>query len=246
MPRIRTIQPTFAKSPSMGRVSREARLLFILLWLEADDAGRLRADPFELAGRLYPHDDDAVELILVWLDQLEGEGCIERYIVKGEALLRIVRWRQYQKVDHPTPSRLPLSPAEWAAREAREASRISREIRAAGDKPLDGQENSSWAEKTREDFFEGAEPAADLTPESEGAVLHDLARVQRNAEAADSFTAALRSIELRGRRLGLWSTLHTENAPKEGARKDGAAPTGSAAVPSMDELFPKEARKAQP
>ncbi len=40
MPRIRTIQPNFAQSPSMSRVSHEARLLFVLLWTLVDDAGR--------------------------------------------------------------------------------------------------------------------------------------------------------------------------------------------------------------
>ena len=43
MGRIRTIKPEFPQSESMGRVSRDARLTFILLWTMADDAGRLRS-----------------------------------------------------------------------------------------------------------------------------------------------------------------------------------------------------------
>ena len=39
MPRARTIKPQFLRSNSMSRVSREARLTFIHLWLVADDAG---------------------------------------------------------------------------------------------------------------------------------------------------------------------------------------------------------------
>ena len=44
MPRIRTLQRHFARSPASSRISREARLFFILLWTEADDCGRLRLD----------------------------------------------------------------------------------------------------------------------------------------------------------------------------------------------------------
>jgi hypothetical protein len=49
--RIRTIKPEFPQSESMDRVSREARLLFVLLWTVADDAGRLRTAPRLLAGQ---------------------------------------------------------------------------------------------------------------------------------------------------------------------------------------------------
>lgn len=42
MGRIRTIKPEFPHSESMGRVSRDARLTFILLWTLSDDLGRLR------------------------------------------------------------------------------------------------------------------------------------------------------------------------------------------------------------
>ena len=51
MSRIRTIQPHFPRSTSMTRVSRDARLLFVQLWLAADDAGRLRAAPLALAAQ---------------------------------------------------------------------------------------------------------------------------------------------------------------------------------------------------
>ena len=44
MSRIRTIDPHFPQTASLSRVSREARLFFILLWTFADDAGRLRLD----------------------------------------------------------------------------------------------------------------------------------------------------------------------------------------------------------
>jgi hypothetical protein len=120
MARIRTIQPDFPMSGSMTRVSREARLLFIQLWTLADDAGRLRAEPLMLAEEFYPSDTDAPMLLVTWLDALEHEGCIERYRSSDEEYLRIVRWRRYQKVDHPRLSRLPAAASQAAIREIRD------------------------------------------------------------------------------------------------------------------------------
>jgi len=111
----------------MGRVSREARLLFIQLWTIADDAGRLRAAPRLLGGLLYPFDDDALGLVSGWLDELEREKCILRYEHDGTHYLEIVKWRDHQKIDKPTPSRLPAPP--------REPSRAFANIREPSAKP---------------------------------------------------------------------------------------------------------------
>src|SRR5471032_930266 len=102
MARIRAIQPDFARSPSMGRVSREARLLFVLLWTVVDDAGRLEAHIADLAAMLYPKDFDAERYLLGWLDELEDEGCIECYAVDDVDYLRVVRRRKHQRICHAT------------------------------------------------------------------------------------------------------------------------------------------------
>lgn len=107
MARIRTIKPEFPHSESMGRVSRESRLCFILLWTIADDAGRLRGNSRMLASLLYPYDDDAKNKIDGWLDQLSSEGCIARYEVDGTSYLQILKWTDHQKIDKPSPSKLP-------------------------------------------------------------------------------------------------------------------------------------------
>jgi len=107
MARIRTIKPEFPQSESMGRVSREARLCFILLWTLADDAGRMRGNSRMLASLLYPYDDDAKKLIDKWLDELVGESCIERYKVAGEKFVQICSWMSHQKIDKPSPSKIP-------------------------------------------------------------------------------------------------------------------------------------------
>ncbi|MEY9137604.1 hypothetical protein ACVMII_006501 [Bradyrhizobium diazoefficiens] len=108
MARIRTIKPEFPQSETIGKLSREARLLFIQLWTLADDEGRARAASRMLASLLYPYDDDAPGLMDGWLAELERHGCITRYVVEGATYLQIDNWLKHQKIDRPTPSRLPV------------------------------------------------------------------------------------------------------------------------------------------
>lgn len=124
MARIRTIKPEFAESESNGRLSRDARLLFILLISHADDYGRFRANPRWLANTLFPFDDDARGLIEAWLDELDGAGKIRLFRVKGDSYGDIPKWAEHQKVDKPGKPRLPT----FEQRDnLREPSRDSRE-----------------------------------------------------------------------------------------------------------------------
>ncbi len=107
MPRIRTIKPEFPQSESMGRVSRDARLLFIELWTLCDDSGRTRAASRMLASLLFPYDDDAPALIDGWLAELEREHCLDRYLVDGQSYIQVHKWLIHQKIDHPSQSKFP-------------------------------------------------------------------------------------------------------------------------------------------
>lgn len=107
MGRIRTIKPEFPQSESMGRVSRESRLCFILLFTLADDAGRLRGNSRMLASLLYPYDDDAKKHIDSWLAELHKEDCITRYEADGDQYIQLNKWLQHQKIDKPSPSKIP-------------------------------------------------------------------------------------------------------------------------------------------
>lgn len=110
MARIRTIKPEFPQSESMGRVSRESRLCFILLFTLADDAGRLRGNSRMLASLLYPYDDDARKHIDAWLSELSNEGCISCYAIDGDQYIEILQWHKHQKIDKPTASKIPPAP----------------------------------------------------------------------------------------------------------------------------------------
>lgn len=107
MARIRTIKPEFVESESVGKLSRDARLLFILLWTFVDDAGRARASSRLLASRLYPYDEDAIDLIAGWMTELQRAGHIRLYEVDGSTYLDIPKWLDHQKIDHAAKSRIP-------------------------------------------------------------------------------------------------------------------------------------------
>lgn len=122
MARIRTLKPEITQSQSLSRVSRDARLCFVLLITQADDQGRLRGSSRMLASLLFPYDEDAPDLIDGWLEELEDEGMIRRYRVVKDDYLDLPKWEQHQRVDKASPSKHPSF--EEGSREPRENSRI--------------------------------------------------------------------------------------------------------------------------
>jgi hypothetical protein len=136
--RIRTIKPEFPQSESMGRVSRDARLLFIQLWTLADDSGRLRGSSRMLASLLFPYDDDAKDLMEGWLSELSSEGCICRYLIGSDHYIELCNWLKHQKIDKPSPSKIPASSeASQIVREDSRAFAVGSRIKDQGPVPED-------------------------------------------------------------------------------------------------------------
>lgn len=110
-PRIRSIKPEIWADEAVGGVSRDARLLFVGLITLADDAGRLRVAPAALLGRLFPYDENlSPAKIRRWLDELEDHGLVMLYQDDGNSYLWLVGWRANQKINRPSPSKLPPPP----------------------------------------------------------------------------------------------------------------------------------------
>lgn len=150
MARIRTIKPEFPHSESMGNVSRDARLTFIQLWTLADDAGRLRGNSRMLASLLFPYDDDAKDLIEGWLTELERENCVQRYSIEGASYLQVCNWLKHQKIDKPSPSKLPrFDEASRIVAKAREASSGDLDLDLDVDLDLDREGKGEGSTRTR-------------------------------------------------------------------------------------------------
>lgn len=157
MARIRTIKPEFPQSESMGRVSRDARLLFILLWTICDDAGRSRGDARLLKGLLYPYDEVTFKQIEAWLTELEGEGCLVLYSREGSRYVAIRNWLTHQKIDKPSKSKFPDPPE--TVENPREDSRGCREG-SSWDLRIGGSKDQGPKDLDREGSGEGNSPAA--------------------------------------------------------------------------------------
>jgi hypothetical protein len=110
MPRIRTIKPEFPDYESIGRCSRDARLLLLLLNTQADDEGRLRGNHRYLAHKLFPYDTDAEGKIGGWLAELEAADEIQAYPFERDTYVSLTNWARDQKIDHPNASRRPSPP----------------------------------------------------------------------------------------------------------------------------------------
>lgn len=107
MARIRTIKPEFWANEKVMACSRPSRLLFIGLWNFADDTGRLRDSSKSIKAQIFPGDDDVnSEIVRGMLDELSGNGLLQKYEVGGEAYLQITGWN-HQRIDKPQASKCP-------------------------------------------------------------------------------------------------------------------------------------------
>lgn len=173
MARIRSIKPEFPQSETIGKLSRDARLLFVQLWTIVDDAGRARAASRMLASLLYPYDNDAPTLIETWLAELEAHGCVRRYEVDGSSFLDLPNWLKHQKIDRPSASKIPAFV---------EGSTHPREPSRAFDADLGSRTmDQDLGDIPKADAFESDPPAApavpafdDLPPPSPTSVPADL------------------------------------------------------------------------
>ncbi|WUH90326.1 hypothetical protein OG900_09580 [Streptomyces sp. NBC_00433] len=112
MARIRTIKPEAFDSEDLASVPISAVLTFFGLLTLADDAGRFRAHPAIIHGRLWALRPDHTPVhVAADLEQLARAGLICLYTgCDGRTYLHIVTWAKHQKIDRATPSRLPACP----------------------------------------------------------------------------------------------------------------------------------------
>lgn len=110
--RIRSIKPEFWRSDDIDALRIEDRLLFIGLWSYVDDGGigvdkesSIAADLF--AGDLDRDFHETSLRIHGGLKRLAEAGLITRYSVAGKRYLQVKTFADHQKINRPTPSKLP-------------------------------------------------------------------------------------------------------------------------------------------
>ena len=91
MARIRTIKPSFFRSPTITSLPISTRLTFIGLWISVDDAGRCVDDARLVKSDVWPLDDTyTVRKIKKDLALLEEAGLIECYSVGNRDYIAVV------------------------------------------------------------------------------------------------------------------------------------------------------------
>jgi len=107
MARIRSIKPEFWSDEKLSECSLSARLTFIGLWTFADDEGRLDFQPSRLRMQVYPCGTVSIEQLREYLGELTERSLIRFYEVDGREYLDIPNFTKHQKINRPTPSKLP-------------------------------------------------------------------------------------------------------------------------------------------
>jgi len=107
MARIRTIKPEFCTSAQVAECSKNARLLFVLMWMHCDDNGNHPANPKQLRMECFPGDDDRTAPVVQGLvDELKAQGLLTEYENNGARFWAVTGWK-HQRIDKPQPSKHP-------------------------------------------------------------------------------------------------------------------------------------------
>ena len=115
MARIRSIKPEFPQDEKLGGCSRDARLLFVLLWTLCDDHGRFRASPIFIRTSLFPYDLDVTPQVAAgWLDELAASRRVQLYEHNGESYGVVLKWTKHQRIDNAGKPLYPDPPPSTA------------------------------------------------------------------------------------------------------------------------------------
>lgn len=118
MARKRMISPEIWASSSFAELSDFAKIVFIGLISNADDEGKGEADPALLKSTLFPRDEKKRAAdVKTALSEIARSTSTLFYSVEGKNYYILTKWKVYQKLDRPTPSKIPNPPDDESAGE---------------------------------------------------------------------------------------------------------------------------------
>lgn len=108
MARQRFIHPDIWSDPSLGSLKPIERLMFIGLFSNADDEGRLPGNPAYLRSTIFPYDDFSNAQIKTMRDRISSV-CpnVLVYEVAGIEYIALLQWQRYQSPRYAKPSKYP-------------------------------------------------------------------------------------------------------------------------------------------
>ena len=111
MARIRTIKPSMFSSLTVSAWPTEVRWTFAGLFTYLDDYGRGLDEPRLVKAELWPLDDRMTpKKVEEHLALISRTGPLCRYELAGQRFMHITSWREHQRVNRPTKSKIPFCP----------------------------------------------------------------------------------------------------------------------------------------
>ena len=101
MARIRTIKPKFWDDTKIGRITRDARLLYIGLWNFSDDIGVVIGDSIWLKSKIFPYDQIQIQQFEKWMNELVINGFICLLSYKEERFIYLPSFTRHQVINKP-------------------------------------------------------------------------------------------------------------------------------------------------
>lgn len=108
MARIRTIKPKFWDDSKIGKLSRDARLLYIGLWTFSDDIGVVLGDSVWLKSKVFPYDQIQIQQFEKWIMELVRNGFICLLSYKGERFIYLPNFTRHQVINRPNVAELNI------------------------------------------------------------------------------------------------------------------------------------------
>jgi hypothetical protein len=109
--RIRGTKPEFWRSKTIASVDWDARLVLKGVESYVDDNGVGKDSVVLIAADVFPHDlandPETIARLSRALASLAEANLVVRYVVDGEALIYVRRWKSVQRVDRPNRGRYP-------------------------------------------------------------------------------------------------------------------------------------------
>ena len=101
MARNRMIKPKFWDDTKIGRLTRDARLLYIGLWNFSDDSGTVIGDSIWLKSKIFPYDQIQIQQFEKWMNELVINGFICLLSYKGERFIYLPNFTRHQVINKP-------------------------------------------------------------------------------------------------------------------------------------------------
>jgi hypothetical protein len=111
MARIRAIKPTLYSSLTVCAWPIPIRWTFVGLFTYMDDDGRGLDEARLVKAELYPLDDSmTLRKVRFHIGVIVESGPLCRYDVDGHRYMHITSWREHQRINRPTKSKIPPCP----------------------------------------------------------------------------------------------------------------------------------------